>query len=126
MPKRIPQSAIPQIKKLAGKLPIDEIAVKLKISRSSVILHAGKMGVSLQTPEKIDRAKLISKTVKEKHTEMTVTEISNMLGVPYNTIRYHGNVLEVVFKQYHEPSKDQKEIHRGEFFNEGARSNWLI
>lgn len=125
MAKRFDKNVMDYIKKWAGKKTTYEIAIDLDKSFSTIRNNAAALGISLLITENVKKTEQIKAAVKEHHSEKTLSEIAKMLNASPGTVKYHGTMQGLEFKQFDRPSK-KRVLEEGEYFNESQRSNWLI
>lgn len=113
------------IKKWAGKKTTYEIAIDLDKSFSTIRNNAAALGISLLITENVKKTEQIKAAVKQHHSQKTLSEIAKMLNASPGTVKYHGTMQGLEFKQFDRPVK-QRQVLESEYFNEGSRTNWLI
>jgi len=69
----------------------------------------------------------------EIHTELkklssnhTMSESARILNISPSSVRHHGNILKLSFKQVQVWSRKKIIQNEDEFFNERLRENWLV
>lgn len=125
MAKIINTEIMDYVRQWAGKKTSVDMADDLDVNKSTIKKYAEMMGISLVLHEKIERYELIDSLIDKHYQDKSVREIAKLAGVKMARVRYRGLVKGVEFLREVAPPK-MVVVEEGEFFNEGARTNWLL
>ncbi len=112
------------IRKWAGIRSVKQMISEINVSSSCLLAHAQEMGLSLELKGKVEQREMIIQAVREYHDKLNGSAIAKKLNVYPSSVYYAASQLGIELKR---EVRTQKEPAMGtNFFDESARSNWLI
>lgn len=117
------------LKQWAGKKTADEMSIDLEISKSTIVSHAIRNGISLVLDCVKEENKKIDDAIAKYADSKTVPEIARLINVPHHRIRSRGYWRGIKFKSYYKTEiKSVKEKNQvaEQYFNEHSRKDWFI